>query len=106
MVAVVLFAVAGGVLVFLGVRDWRPVYPRYSDVLFVGLGACLIANAALCLAVPGSCAGPLVGRGERSRGRSTPTYLALTEGREGRPMSWPPAAAGWTPANGPEPGVC
>ena len=46
-VAVVLFAVAGGLLVFLGVRDWRPVYPRYSDVLLVGIGACLIANAAL-----------------------------------------------------------
>ena len=49
VVAVVLFAVAGGLLVFLGVRDWRPVYPRYSDVLLVGIGACLIANAALCL---------------------------------------------------------
>ncbi len=27
-----LFALAGGLLVYLGVDDWRPVYPRYSDV--------------------------------------------------------------------------
>ena len=30
-------------------RQWRPVYPRYSDVLLVGIGVCLIVNAALCL---------------------------------------------------------
>ena len=34
---------------FLAVREWRPVYPRYTDVLLVGIGVCLIANAALCL---------------------------------------------------------
>jgi uncharacterized membrane protein len=45
---VALFAIGGGLLVYLGVREWRPVYPRYSDVLLVGIGACLIANAALC----------------------------------------------------------
>ena len=49
VLGVVLFALAGGLLVFLGVRDWRPVFPRYTDVLLVGRGACLIANAALCL---------------------------------------------------------
>ena len=32
-----------------GATSWRPVYPRYSDVVLVGVGACLIANAALCL---------------------------------------------------------
>ena len=47
--AVVLFALAGGVLIFLAVRHWRPVYPRYSDVLLGGIGACLVATAALCL---------------------------------------------------------
>ena len=49
VIATVLFALVGGLLVFLAVREWRPVYPRYSDVLLVGIGACLIANAALCL---------------------------------------------------------
>ena len=49
VLAVIVFALAGALLVYLGVRDWRPVYPRYSDVLLVGVGACLIANAALCL---------------------------------------------------------
>ena len=49
VIATVLFALVGGLLVFLAVRHWRPVYPRYSDVLLVGIGACLIANAALCL---------------------------------------------------------
>ena len=34
---------------YFGVNDWRPVYPRYSDVLLVGIGACLVANASLCL---------------------------------------------------------
>ena len=49
VVAVVLFALVGGLLVFFAVRHWRPVYPRYSDILLVGIGACMIANAALCL---------------------------------------------------------
>jgi uncharacterized membrane protein len=44
----VLFALVGALLVYLAVRDWRPVYPRYSDVVLVGIGAGLIANAALC----------------------------------------------------------
>ena len=47
--ATVLFGLAGGLLVFYAVHEWRPVYPRYSDVVFVGVGVCLIANAALCL---------------------------------------------------------
>ena len=49
IIGVLLFGLVGGLLVYLGVRDWRPVYPRYSDVLLVGVGACLIANAALCV---------------------------------------------------------
>jgi len=47
--ATVVFGLAGALLVYLAVRDWRPVYPRYSDVVLVGLGACLVANGALCL---------------------------------------------------------
>src|SRR4029453_10767672 len=49
VVATVLFALAGGLLVFYAVQEWRPVYPRYSDVLLVGVGVCLVANAALCV---------------------------------------------------------
>src|SRR4029078_2972058 len=47
--ATVLFGLAGGLLVFFAVQEWRPVYPRYRDVVLVGVGVCLIANAALCL---------------------------------------------------------
>ena len=36
VLAILLFAIGGGIIVYLGVRDWRPVYPRYSDVLLVG----------------------------------------------------------------------
>ena len=35
--------------IYLAVDGWRPVYPRYSDVLLVGHRRVLIANAALCL---------------------------------------------------------
>jgi uncharacterized membrane protein len=49
VIATVLFGFAGVLLVFFAVRQWRPVYPRYSDVVLVGIGACLVANAALCL---------------------------------------------------------
>ena len=45
--AAVLFVVAGGVLVFLAQDGWRPVYPRYSDVLLVGAAICLLGNAVL-----------------------------------------------------------
>jgi uncharacterized membrane protein len=46
-IAAVLFALSAGALIFLAQDGWRPVYPRYSDVL-LALGAiCLLVNAAL-----------------------------------------------------------
>ena len=36
--AAILFAVVGALLVFLAQDGWRSVYPRYSDVLLVGVG--------------------------------------------------------------------
>ena len=50
VVGAVLFGLAGGLLIFLASNGWRPVYPRYADVVLVGVGACLIANAVLCVA--------------------------------------------------------
>ncbi|MGI9659561.1 MAG: DUF2207 family protein, partial [Gaiellaceae bacterium] len=44
--AVVTFAVVGGILIAIGVHGWRDVFPRWSDVVLVALGGCLIANAA------------------------------------------------------------
>src|SRR5262249_37940729 len=49
VLATAIFGIAGALLVYFAVREWRPVYPRYSDVLLVGVGACLVANAAFCL---------------------------------------------------------
>ena len=40
-----LFAVVGALLVFLAQDGWRSVYPRYSDVLLVGVGIALLVNA-------------------------------------------------------------
>ena len=37
-------------LVFLAQDGWRPVYPRYSDVLLVGAAICLLGNAVLVVA--------------------------------------------------------
>ena len=50
LITAVLFVVAGGVLVFLAQDGWRPVYPRYSDVLLVGAAICLLGNAVLVVA--------------------------------------------------------
>lgn len=46
-VAAILFAAAGGALLALASEGWRPVYPRYADVLLAGLGACLLMDGAL-----------------------------------------------------------
>ena len=43
----ILFALVGALLFFLAQDGWRSVYPRYSDVVLVGVGICLIVNAAL-----------------------------------------------------------
>ena len=50
VVAAILFGLAGGLLIFFASDGWRPVYPRYTDVILVAVGACLIANAVLCVA--------------------------------------------------------
>ena len=50
VVAIVLFALAGAALVYFALSGWRSVFPRYSDVLMLGAGVCLLVNAALCLA--------------------------------------------------------
>ncbi len=50
VLAIVLFALAGAALVYFALSGWRSVFPRYSDVLMLGAGVCLLVNAALCLA--------------------------------------------------------
>jgi uncharacterized membrane protein len=44
------FAGAGAVLLFAAQDGWRPVFPRYGDVLLAIGGACLLVNAALVVA--------------------------------------------------------
>ncbi|MDQ3086483.1 MAG: DUF2207 domain-containing protein, partial [Actinomycetota bacterium] len=43
----VLLALVGALLFFLAQDGWRSVYPRYSDVVLIGVGISLIVNAAL-----------------------------------------------------------
>jgi uncharacterized membrane protein len=43
------FVVAAVVLLWVGIDGWRPVTPRWSDVVLVALGGCAIANAAMLL---------------------------------------------------------
>ncbi len=50
LAALVLFAGAGVLLLWLAVDGWRPVWPRWSDVVLAALGVCSIANAAVVLA--------------------------------------------------------
>ena len=45
--ALVVFVTAGAVLLFLALHAWRPVYPRWRDVVLVALGVCALVNAAL-----------------------------------------------------------
>ena len=47
VLAGVVFAGVGALLVFLAQDGWRSVYPRYSDVVLVGVGIALVVNAAL-----------------------------------------------------------
>ena len=44
------FAATAVILLWVGISGWRPVYPRWRDVVVVALGACAIVNAALLLA--------------------------------------------------------
>src|SRR5262249_12443875 len=46
-VALAVFVVAGAVLLFLALHAWRPVYPRWRDVVLVALGVCALVNGAL-----------------------------------------------------------
>lgn len=48
--ALLAFAAAGVVLLWIGISGWRPVYPRWRDVVIVALGVCAVVNAALLLA--------------------------------------------------------
>ncbi len=88
-IAVVAFALAGGVSIFLAVHHWRPVYPRYSDVLLVGLGVCLVANAVLCL-------GTLLfnRRAWRRRSRSGQEEAERWDGVSALPLGLPASAGG------------
>ena len=47
VLAGVVFVGVGALLVFLAQDGWRSVYPRYSDVVLVGIGIALVVNAAL-----------------------------------------------------------
>jgi uncharacterized membrane protein len=47
--AVAAFALAGGLLVYFAVDGWRSTFPRYTDVLLVIGGVCVIASAAIVL---------------------------------------------------------
>ena len=51
VLAVAAFALAGALLVYLAVDGWRPDFPRYTDVLLLIVGGCMIANAALVVGV-------------------------------------------------------
>src|SRR5207244_343653 len=44
------FAVAGVALLWIAISGWRPVYPRWHDVVLGALGVCALVNAALLLA--------------------------------------------------------
>lgn len=45
--ALAVFVVAAVVLLWMGISGWRPVTPRWGDVVLVAIGACCVANAAL-----------------------------------------------------------
>ena len=49
-VAIVAFAVAGGILGWLALDGWRTVYPRFSDVVLISIAGCLLAGAAFLFA--------------------------------------------------------
>jgi len=48
-VALLLFAGIGALLVFLAANGWRSVYPRWSDIVLVGLAIASFVNAAIVL---------------------------------------------------------
>jgi uncharacterized membrane protein len=47
--AIVGFGVVGGLLLWLAADGWRSVYPRWSDVVLVAVGACLLVGGVVLL---------------------------------------------------------
>jgi uncharacterized membrane protein len=45
----ILFAAAGAILCFAAINGWRSVYPRWSDVVLLGLGVAAFIDAAIVL---------------------------------------------------------
>ena len=43
--------IAGAVLLAVGIVGFRPVAPRWSDIVLIAVGACLVAGAAVLFAV-------------------------------------------------------
>ena len=49
VLALVAFVAVGALLFYLGVNGWRSVYPRWSDVVLIGLAVAAFVNAAIVL---------------------------------------------------------
>ncbi len=45
----ILFAALGAILFFTAIKGWRSVYPRWSDVVLLGLGVAAFIDAAIVL---------------------------------------------------------
>ena len=48
-VTLVLFVAAGAILFFAAINGWRSVYPRWNDVVLLGLGVAAFIDAAIVL---------------------------------------------------------
>jgi uncharacterized membrane protein len=46
-IALVVFAAIGALLLYLAINGWRSVYPRWSDIVLIGLGVAAFINAAV-----------------------------------------------------------
>ena len=46
-VALAVFVAIGALLFYLAISGWRSVYPRWSDIVLLGLGVAALVNAAL-----------------------------------------------------------
>ena len=49
VVAMIVFAAIGALLAFIAIDGWRTVYPRWSDVVLLGLAVAAFVNAAVLL---------------------------------------------------------
>ena len=47
--ALVVLLLAGGALLWVGIDGFRPVFPRWRDVVLIAVGVCLLVNAAILL---------------------------------------------------------